>query len=108
MLVRISDVTVSTASNEFGEWYVDDGSGPVMINDKLFENLISINSWPLSYYRNLPFYLMRNDALDRFGNRIEKRYSKDNIREIMEVSGLQNIKFSLNKPFWCVLGYKKL
>ena len=75
---------------------------------KLFENLISIDSWPLSYYRNLPFYLMRNDALDRFGNRIEKRYSKDEIREIMEVSGLQNIKFSLGKPFWCVLGYKKL
>ena len=37
MLVRISDVTVSTASNDFGEWYVDDGSGPVMINDKFFD-----------------------------------------------------------------------
>ncbi|MDP7027533.1 MAG: dockerin type I domain-containing protein, partial [Candidatus Marinimicrobia bacterium] len=41
MLVRISDVTVSTASNEFGEWYIDDGSGPVMINDKLFDG-----AWP--------------------------------------------------------------
>ncbi len=42
MLVRISDVTVSTASNEYGEWYVDDGSGPVMINDKLFDGA----DWP--------------------------------------------------------------
>ena len=37
MLVRINNVIVTTPSNEFGEWYVDDGSGPVMINDKLFD-----------------------------------------------------------------------
>jgi hypothetical protein len=37
MLVRINNVVVTTPSNEFGEWYVDDGSGPVMINDKLFD-----------------------------------------------------------------------
>ena len=37
MLVRINNVIVTTSSNEFGEWYVDDGSGPVMINDKLFD-----------------------------------------------------------------------
>ena len=37
MLVRINNVTVTTPSNEFGEWYVDDGSGPVMINDKIFD-----------------------------------------------------------------------
>ncbi len=37
MLVRVNNVIVTTPSNEFGEWYVDDGSGPVMINDKLFD-----------------------------------------------------------------------
>jgi hypothetical protein len=37
MLVRINNVVVTTPSNEYGEWYVDDGSGPVMINDKLFD-----------------------------------------------------------------------
>ncbi len=38
MLVRISDVTVTTASNEFGEWYVEDSDGgAVMINDKSFD-----------------------------------------------------------------------
>ena len=37
MLVKINNVIVTTPSNEFGEWYVDDGSGPVMINDKLFD-----------------------------------------------------------------------
>ena len=42
MLVRINNVIVTTPSNEFGEWYVDDGSGPVMINDKLFDGA----DWP--------------------------------------------------------------
>ena len=39
MLVRVNNVIVTTPSNEFGEWYVDDGSGPVMINDKLFDGV---------------------------------------------------------------------
>ena len=30
MLVRVNNVIVTTPSNEFGEWYVDDGTGPVI------------------------------------------------------------------------------
>ena len=37
MLVRISNVQVTQSSNEFGEWYVDDGTGAVMINNKIFD-----------------------------------------------------------------------
>ena len=37
MPVQINNVVVTTQINEFGEWYVDDGSGPVMINDKVFD-----------------------------------------------------------------------
>ncbi|MBC8310929.1 MAG: hypothetical protein H8E72_01360 [Candidatus Marinimicrobia bacterium] len=33
MLVRVSNVTVTTASNEYNEWYVDDGSGLCQIDD---------------------------------------------------------------------------
>ena len=34
------------------------------------------SSFPLSYYANKSFYTMRTDSLDRFGTKIEKRYSK--------------------------------
>ncbi len=37
MLVKIENVIVTSPSNEFGEWYVDDGTGPCKIDDKLFD-----------------------------------------------------------------------
>jgi len=37
MLVRINNVVVTTPSNEYGEWYVDDGSGPCKIDNKIFD-----------------------------------------------------------------------
>lgn len=33
MLVRVSIVSVTQESNEYGEWYVDDGTGPCQIDD---------------------------------------------------------------------------
>jgi SAM-dependent methyltransferase len=62
---------------------------------------------PLSYYRNHSFYTMRTDACDRFGTPLEKRYSKDQIKNMMEQANLININFSELAPFWCVVGYKK-
>ena len=50
---------------------------------------------PLSIYRNLSFYLMRTDALDRFGTRLEHRFSYNQIKEMMLKSGLENIEFSI-------------
>lgn len=61
---------------------------------------------PLSQYRNNSFYVMRNDALDRFGTRLEKRFSRDEIRAMMEASGLNNIVFS-TRSFWTAVGYKE-
>jgi len=37
MLVRINNVLVTQTSNEYGEWYVDDGSGPCKIDNKIFD-----------------------------------------------------------------------
>ena len=62
---------------------------------------------PLSIYRNLSFYLMRTDALDRFGTRLEQRFSYNQIKEMMLKSGLENIEFSNEEPFWCAVGYRK-
>lgn len=63
-------------------------------------------SIPLSYYTNKSFRIMRNDALDRFGTPLEKRYSRDEIRTMMEQSGLNEIVFSDKQPYWHVVGKK--
>jgi len=63
--------------------------------------------FPLSFYRNLSFYTMRTDALDRFGTILEQRFSKKQIQEMMAEAGLENIKFSENNPYWVAVGYKR-
>lgn len=75
----------------------------------LFFSFIGINTknFPLNYYKDKKFYIMRNDSLDRFGTIIEKRFSKKKIKNLMISSGLKNIKFSNRAPFWCAVGYKK-
>ncbi len=35
-LIRLSNVTVTALPNSYGEWYVDDGSGPCQIDDGIF------------------------------------------------------------------------
>ena len=66
----------------------------------------NVNNLPLSAYRNKSFYTMRTDALDRFGTRLEQRFTKEQIKKMMEDAGLENIEFSENPPFWCAVGYK--
>lgn len=68
---------------------------------------VNVNTIPLSAYRKCSFYTMRTDALDRFGTRLEKRFTKEQIRQMMLNAGLEDIKFSENVPFWCAVGTKK-
>jgi ubiquinone/menaquinone biosynthesis C-methylase UbiE len=73
----------------------------------LLEKLgLDVKHFPLSQYRNNSFYVMRNDALDRFGTGLEKRFTKDEIRAMMERSGLEGIVFSTTS-FWTAVGIKK-
>jgi SAM-dependent methyltransferase len=67
-----------------------------------------VSSIPLNYYKDLDFYWMRTDALDRFGTRLEKRFTKKQIEEMMKVAGLERIKFSSKEPFWCAVGYRSV
>ena len=67
---------------------------------------LNVSNFPLSSYKNLSFYTMRTDALDRFGTRLEQRFTRDEIKNMMENAGLENIKFSNSKPFWVAVGYK--
>jgi len=62
---------------------------------------------PLSYYRNYSFYSMRTDAHDRFGTRLERRFTRQQIEKMMSDAGLINIRFSEGVPYWVVVGYKK-
>ncbi|MCT7994533.1 class I SAM-dependent methyltransferase [Laspinema olomoucense] len=74
----------------------------------LLEKLgLNVDVIPLSIYRSRSFYVMRNDSLDRFGTKLESRFTQDEIRQMMEAAGLINIVFSDRAPYWCVVGYKK-
>lgn len=68
---------------------------------------INVSSFPLSSYKNLSFYTMRTDALDRFGTRLEQRFTKSEIENMMQNAGLEKIEFSNSKPFWVAVGFKK-
>ena len=65
------------------------------------------NVWPLIYYSNKSFYFMKNDALDRFGTRLEQRFSKKEIKSLFIENGFTDIKFSEREPYWCACGIKK-
>ncbi len=65
------------------------------------------DSWPLAYYRNREYYVMRTDALDRFGTRLEQRFSRHEIKTMLQSAGFTDIRFSDTQPFWCAVGTKK-
>jgi SAM-dependent methyltransferase len=72
----------------------------------LFEKFgISVENWPLSAYRDRSFYTMRTDALDRFGTRLEQRFTKKEIQEMMTTSGLVDLRFNDEGPgYWTAVG----
>jgi SAM-dependent methyltransferase len=67
---------------------------------------MNVGNFPLAQYRNRSFYVMRTDALDRFGTQLEKRFTKAEMREMMEQAGLENITFG-ETAFWTAVGFKK-
>ncbi len=61
---------------------------------------------PLSSYRDKSFHIIRNDSLDRFGTKLEQRFSRKQILSMMEESGLSDVRFSPNSPYWHAIGKK--
>jgi len=59
---------------------------------------------PLQFYADKPFYVMRTDTLDRFGTRLERRFTRAEIEQMMRAAGLREIQFSEQAPFWCAMG----
>ena len=63
-----------------------------------------VSSFPLAFYRDLSFYTMRTDAFDRFGTRVEHRFTRQQITRMMTAAGLVDIRFSDRAPYWCAVG----
>ena len=76
---------------------------PLARISKLAEKVgISSKNIPLHHYRDMTFYVMRNDAYDRFGTSLEQRFTKAEITELISRSGfdISTLNFSENEPFW--------
>ncbi len=61
---------------------------------------------PLYDYSDKSFFVIRNDSLDRFGTRLEHRFSKAEVIKMMKNSGLEDIVVSPNSPHYHAIGRK--
>jgi len=67
---------------------------------------LDVTHFPLTIYRRQSFYTMRTDALDRFGTRLEQRFTREQITRMMKDAGLTGIRFSEHMPFWVAVGQR--
>lgn len=72
----------------------------------MFPNGEIYKKLPLSGYIDESFWVMRTDSRDRFGTPLERRFTQQEIREMFSEAGLENVQFSNELPFWCVIGQK--
>ena len=70
---------------------------------------VNTSNIPLHHYSHMPFVMLANDALDRFGTSLEQRFSKAEITEMLRAADfdIANLKFSDKEPFW-TFSVKKL
>lgn len=68
---------------------------------------LAVEGLPLSAYRDKSFYTMRTDALDRFGTRLEQRFTRAQIAAMMAAAELTDIRFHDGPPYWCAVGYRR-
>ena len=81
---------------------------PLARSAKVLEKVNCLpDTWPLKYYRDRSFYVLRTDSLDRFGTRLEQRFTKVKIKKMLETAGFHNIQFSDKQPLWTAIAFKK-
>jgi SAM-dependent methyltransferase len=63
---------------------------------------INNSNIPLHHYADMPFVMLANDALDRFGTTLEQRFSKVDITEMLRAADfdVSTLKFSDIEPYW--------
>jgi SAM-dependent methyltransferase len=64
------------------------------------------SGWPLAWYRDKSLYVMRTDAFDRFCTRLEHRFTRAEIADMLERAGFEQIAFSPHEPYWCAVGIR--
>lgn len=60
---------------------------------------------PLAFYADRSFYTMRTDAYDRFGTRLEQRFTRAQIEGMLLDAGLERVRFSDEAPYWCAVAF---
>ena len=76
---------------------------PLARISKIFRKIgIDPHNIPLHHYQDMTFYVMRNDAFDRFGTSLEQRFTKAEITEMVQEAqfDLSTLRFSDKEPFW--------
>jgi SAM-dependent methyltransferase len=80
---------------------------PLATVSRVLEKLgFRVGTIPLSFYRRHSLYTMRTDSRDRFGTPLEHRFTRCQIKTMMEKCGLVDVRFSDSAPFWCAVGIK--
>ena len=59
-----------------------------------------ISNIPLHHYAEMPFVMLENDALDRFGTRLEQRFKKEEIADMLIGANFDLSRYSDREPFW--------
>jgi SAM-dependent methyltransferase len=67
---------------------------------------MNVDAFPLSAYRHRTLYTMQTDALDRFGTRLEQRFTRAQVEEMMRAAGLRDIRFNDDEAFWTAVGFR--
>jgi ubiquinone/menaquinone biosynthesis C-methylase UbiE len=62
---------------------------------------------PLAAYRDRSLYVMRTDAYDRFCTKLEQRFTRGQIEQMLIEAGFDKIRFSDQVPYWCAVGTKR-
>ena len=63
---------------------------------------VNVSNIPLHHYAEMPFMMLANDSLDRFGTTLEQRFSQEQIRQMLKDAdfNLETLVFSEIEPYW--------
>jgi SAM-dependent methyltransferase len=68
---------------------------------------MDVHHVPLSFYRRTPLGHLKVSALDRFGTRLERRFSRVEIERMMARAELIDVRFQEHEPYWVALGRRR-
>lgn len=67
---------------------------------------VTVDKFPLAPYRRLGLYTLRTDARDRFGTRLEQRFTRAQVVGMLEGAGLVDVVVPDAFPYWIGVGHR--